>query len=90
MSKWVKYKTNRISYILIELSILQVDQQLQELRQEVTETIVPDIKLRPGFYNNTPKTATPLANLIRNVSLFLFLLLQLPASQPSCLDIRLH
>ena len=82
---WVKNKTNRISYILIEPSILQVDQQMQELRQEVTETIVPDIKLRPGSYNNTPKTATPLANLIGNVSLFPFLLLQLPASQPSCL-----
>ena len=81
MSNWVEHQTNRISYVLIGPSILQVDQQMEELRQEVTETIVPGVKLEPGSSNTTPKTATTLANLIGNVSLFPFLLLQFPANE---------
>ena len=64
---------------LIGPSILQVDQQMEKLGAEVTETIVPDVKLEPGSSNTTPKTATTLANLIGNVSLLLFLHLQFPA-----------
>ena len=66
--------------ILVIQFIFQVD---SEETESVTKPFMSDINME--LHKTTPKTATTLANLIGNVSTFLFVLLHASVSQTSIL-----